>query len=453
MQSDPMSTGHPPAPRRRWPLALAILAVAALLAWGGHRLATGTAAAQQASRFGGFRRGGPAGPGGGPATPVGAADVGRGDIHVVLNGLGTVTPLRTVTVSAQVAGQLQSVEFKEGQHVGKGEVLAQIDARSYQAALAQAQGNLARDQAQLANAKIDLARYQSLFKEDSIARQQLDTQAALVRQLEGAVQSDQGAVAVAQVNLGYAKIVAPDDGRVGLRSVDPGNNVGNGSAIAVITQMQPMDVLFTIPEDNLPALREKLRAGATLPVVAYDRSGKTQLATGRLASVDNQIDTSTGTIKVKARFDNADEALFPNQFVNVRLLLDTLHDATVIPASALQRGADGLFVYVIGDDDTVSVRKVTTGVTEGDRVQVLSGLKPGERVVTDGTDRLRDGSKVSVPTLKGGGTASSLIDTLPSPASNAGGWKGRGKGGQHGGWGSGRRGQGSAASSGSRDGG
>ncbi|MBS0457583.1 MAG: MdtA/MuxA family multidrug efflux RND transporter periplasmic adaptor subunit [Proteobacteria bacterium] len=440
--------------RRRWPIVLTILVVAGVLAWGGHRLATGTAAQQQAGRFGGFRgHAGPGGPGGGPATPVGAANATAGDIHVVINGLGTVLPLRTVTVSAQVAGQLQTVDFKEGQHVDKGAVLAQIDPRSYQAALAQAQGNLARDQAQLANARVDLARYQTLFKQDSIAKQQLDTQAALVRQLEGAVQADQGSVAVAQVNFGYTRILAPDAGRVGLRQVDPGNNIGNGSAIASITQMQPMDVLFTIPEDSLPALREKLRAGTALPVVAYDRSGKTQLATGTLASLDNQIDTSTGTIKVKARFANADEALFPNQFVNVRLMLDTLADATVIPASAIQRGSDGLFVYVIGADDTVAVRTVTAGVTEGDRVQILTGLKPGERVVTDGTDRLRDGSRVSVPTLKGGGAASSLIDTLPSPASDAGGWKGRGQGSHRGGWSSGRRGHGSTASSGSGDGG
>lgn len=435
----------PPARRRRWPLVVLIVAVAGTLAWGGRWLASDTATAQ-ASRFGGPRggHGGPSGhggPAGGPGarmvTPVGAAVAERGDIHVVLNGLGTVTPLRTVTVSAQVAGQLQAVEFREGQRVAQGEVLAQIDPRTYQAALAQAQGSLARDQAQLANARLDLARYQTLFKQDSTSRQQLDTQTALVRQYEGAIEADKGAVDVAQVNLGYTKIAAPVAGRVGLRQVDPGNNVGSGSAIAVITQEQPIDVLFTIPEDNLPALRGKLHAGATLAVEAWDRAGQQHLASGTLASLDNQIDTSTGTVKVKARFANADEALFPNQFVNVRLMLDTLHDATIIPASALQRGASGLFVYVIGADDTVAVRTVKTGTTEGERVQVLSGLQPGERVVTDGSDRLRDGSPVSVPRLANGAAASSLADTLPSPAADGGGWKAHGS--RRGEWGSGSR--------------
>lgn len=444
-----MSQASPPPPgaagRRRWPMVLLILGIAGLLAWGGHYLATGTAANQAAkSPFarGGFRGGGP----GGPASPVGAASAVRGDIHVVLNGLGTVTPLRTVTVSAQVAGQLQSVEFREGQHVRKGDVLAQIDPRSFQAALAQAQGNLARDQAQLGNARLDLARFQTLFKQDSISRQQLDTQAALVHQYQGAIEADQGAVEVAKVNLGYTRVLAPAEGRVGLRQVDPGNNVGNGSAIVVITQMQPMDVLFTIPEDSLPALRAKLRTGAALAVEAWDRAGTARLATGSLASIDNQIDTSTGTVKVKAEFGNDDERLFPNQFVNVKLMLDTLHDATVIPASALQRGANGLFVYVIGDDDRVSVRNVKTGVSEGDRVQVIDGLRPGERVVTDGSDRLRDGSKVTVPTMPGGGAASSLADTMPSPAADAA--SGRRNGGhRRGNWGSGKWG------SGARDGG
>lgn len=431
-KSPPGASGH-----RRWPTVLLILAVAGLLAWGGYRLATGTAAGQASrspSGHGGFRGGGP----GGQASPVGAASVVTADIRVVINGLGTVTPLRTVTVSAQVAGQLQSVDFREGQHVRKGDVLATIDPRSFQAALAQAQGSLARDQAQLGNAKVDLLRYQTLFKQDSTSRQQLDTQAALVHQYEGAVAADLGAVEVAKVNLGYTRVLAPVDGRAGLRQVDPGNNVGNGSAIVVITQMRPMDVLFTLPEDNLPTLRARMRAGAAMTVEAWDRAGTKRLAAGTLASVDNQIDTSTGTVKVKAEFQNDDESLFPNQFVNVKLMLDTLHDATVIPASALQRGANGLFVYVIGDDDTVSVRNVKTAVSEGDRVQVIEGLKPGERVVTDGSDRLREGSKVTIPTLPGGGAASSLVDTLPSPASDAG--SGQRNGGHHrGNWGSGRR--------------
>ncbi|MBS0194468.1 MAG: MdtA/MuxA family multidrug efflux RND transporter periplasmic adaptor subunit [Proteobacteria bacterium] len=453
----------PPARRRRWPIVLAIVVVAGLIGWGGHYLASDTAASQ-ASRFGGPRGGhgappGRGGPGGRMATPVGAAQAVSGDIHVVLNGLGTVTPLRTVTVSAQVSGQLQEVAFREGQHVEQGALLAQIDPRTYQAALAQAQGNLARDQAQLTNAKLDLTRYQTLFKQDSTSRQQLDTQTALVHQYEGAIEADKGALDVAKVNLGYTKIVAPVGGRVGLRQIDPGNNLGSGSAVAVITRMQPMDVLFTIPEDNLPALRAKLHAGATLAVEAWDRAGKTHLSSGTLASLDNQIDTSTGTVKVKAEFGNDDEALFPNQFVNVRLMLDTLHGATLIPASALQRGSSGLFVYVIGDDDTVAVRTVKTGVTEGDTVQVTEGLKPGERVVTDGSDRLREGSPVTVPKLAGGAVASNLADTLPSPDSDAGGGKGHGSrrgdgspGAREGGWrhrkGSGSSDGGSPAASG-----
>ncbi len=437
----------PEPPRRRWLIVVVILAVAAALGWAGQRLASDTAATQQAGRFGGFRGHGGPGPGSRLATPVGAAVAARGDIHLVVDALGTVTPLRTVTVGAQVAGQLQAVAFAEGQHVTRGQVLAQIDARTYQAQQQQAQGNLARDQAQLANARLDLARYQSLVRQSSIARQQLDTQAALVRQLQGAVEADQGALEVAGVNLGYTRIVAPMDGRVGLRQVDPGNNVGNGSTIAVITQMQPMDVLFTVPEDRLPALRARLRQGAPPTVEAWDRNGKARLATGALASMDNQIDPSTGTVRVKARFGNDDEVLFPNQFVNVKLMLDTLHDATLIPASALQRGASGLFVYVIGSDDTVSVRTVTTGVNEDDRVQILTGLNPGERVVTDGSDRLRDGSPVTVPTLKGGGVASTLSETLPSPASDGGRWHGRRRGGHgQGGWGSGRRDHGATGS-------
>jgi multidrug efflux system membrane fusion protein len=379
-------------PRRRWRMVAIIIAIAVLVALGGYWLAHKTTLPVR----GGFRSMRSAGPGG-PALPVGTATAAAGDIAIYLDGLGTVTPLRNVTVSAQVAGQLLSVQFKEGQMVKQGDLIAQIDPRTYQAEQAQAQGALARDQALLANAKIDLDRYQTLFKQDSIAKQQLDAQQSLVHQYEGTIQADQGQIETAKVNLAYTKIVAPVGGRVGLRQVDPGNNVQNGSAIVTITQLKPVDVLFTIPEDNLPDVLKQLHAGNPVAVDAFDRDKQTKLASGTLASMDNQIDTSTGTVKVKAEFANADESLFPNQFVNARVLLGTLHGATVIPTSALQRGADGLFVYVVKADRSVTQRAIRTGPTEGERVAVNSGLQPGEIVVTDGADKLREGSKVVLP--------------------------------------------------------
>ena len=375
-------------------VVLIVLAVAGVIAVGGYFLARSTTPAQ--TGFGRFGRGGPSGPGG-PAMPVGAAKVAAGDINITLNALGTVTPLRNVTVSAQISGQLLEVKFKEGQMVRQGDVLAEIDPRPYQAALMQAEGALARDQALLANSKIDLERYQTLFKQDSIAKQQLDSQDSLVHQYEGTVKSDQAQIQTAKVNLTYTKINAPVGGRVGLRMIDPGNNVQNGGGIIVITQLSPIDVLFTLAEDSLPRVLKKMHSGTPLAVDVYDRSGQTKLQTGVLASLDNQIDTATGTVKAKAEFANADESLFPNQFVNVRVLLDVLHDATVIPTSALQRGANGLFVYVIATDRSVSVRAIKTGPTEGERVAVTSGLQIGETIVTDGADKLREGSKVELP--------------------------------------------------------
>ncbi len=375
-------------------VVLIVLAIAAVIVVGGYFLAKDTTPAQTGG--GRFGRGGPGGPGG-PAMPVGAAEVVSGDINITLNALGTVTPLRNVTVSAQISGQLLDVKFKEGQMVEQGDVLAEIDPRPYQAALMQAEGALARDQALLANSKIDLERYQTLFKQDSIAKQQLDSQDSLVHQYEGTVKSDQAQIQTAKVNLTYTKINAPVSGRVGLRMIDPGNNVQNGGGIIVITQLSPIDVLFTLPEDSLPPVLKKMHAGTPLDVDVYDRSGQTKLQTGVLASLDNQIDTATGTVKAKAEFANSDESLFPNQFVNARLLLDVIHGATVIPTSALQRGANGLFVYVVATDRSVSVRAIKTGPTEGERVAVTSGLKIGETVVTDGADKLREGSKVELP--------------------------------------------------------
>ena len=407
-----------PARKKSWRAVAIIVIVALLIAAAGYWLAHTTTVPAGGGRFG--ARGG-AGGSGAPAMPVGAAAAVSGDIRITLNALGTVTPLRNVTVSAQTSGRLLSVNVKEGQMVSQGDVLAEIDPRAYQAALAQAEGTLARDQALLANAKIDLHRYQTLFKEDSVAKQQLDSQDSLVHQYEGTLKSDQGQIDTAKVNLTYTRVNAPVDGRVGLRQIDPGNNVQNGGGIIVITQLSPIDVLFTIPEDSLPPVLKKLHAGAAPIVDVYDRAGQTKLASGTLASLDNQIDTSTGTVKAKAEFANTDESLFPNQFVNVRVLLDVMKDAIVIPTSALQRGADGLFVYVVKPDRTVSVRVIKTGPTEGEGVAVTSGLQVGETVVTDGADKLREGSKVELPG-----------DAPPPAAASGNAAQGQGRqGGQH----------------------
>jgi multidrug efflux system membrane fusion protein len=378
--------------------ALIVVIVAIVIAVGGYWLAKSDAEQAQSARRGG-RGAGARGPGGAGALamPVGVATVANGDIDITLNALGTVTPLRNVTVSAQIAGNLLNVNFKEGQMVKQGDLLAEIDPRPYQAQLEQMQGALARDEALLANSRIDLDRYTTLFGQDSIAKQQLDSQKSLVHQYEGTVKSDQGQIDNAKVNLSYTKITAPVGGRVGLRQIDPGNNVQNGGTIVTITQLSPIDVVFTIPEDNLQPVLKKMHAGEKLSADAYDRAGTTKLATGSLASLDNQVDVSTGTVKAKAEFANADEGLFPNQFVNIRLLLDVMKNAIVIPTSALERGSAGLFVYIVQPDHTVQVRDIKTGPTQGEKVAVTDGLKVGETVVTSGADRLRDGSKVELP--------------------------------------------------------
>ena len=330
------------------------------------------------------------------AMPVVAATAERGAMPVVLNALGTVTPLATVTVRTQISGQLMQLGFTEGQEVAKGDFLAEIDPRPYQAALDSAQGQLLRDQAQLENAKRDLARYTKLVAERSIAEQQRDTQEALVKQLIGTVAADQAQVETAKLNLVYCHITAPVAGRVGLRQVDAGNyvQVSDPNGIVVITQIKPISVIFTLPEDDLDAVAKRVAAGAKLEVAAYDRSDTTKLATGTLTTFDNQIDTSTGTFKLRAQFDNANEALFPNQFVNVRLLVDTMEGATIIPGAAVLRGAPGTYVYVIKPGDTVAVQKVTLGPSNGDNVAITQGLTPGEQVVTDGADKLREGAKI-----------------------------------------------------------
>jgi multidrug efflux system membrane fusion protein len=337
------------------------------------------------------------------AQPVGVAVAQKGDINVNLNALGTVTPLATATVRPQVGGLLVKLNFTEGQMVKAGDLLAQIDPRPYQAALDQARGQLARDTATLANAKVDLGRYQALQAQNAIAAQQVSAQAALVKSTEGIVVSDQANVETARINLGYTNIVSPVDGRAGIHQVDIGNIVSAAQAtgIVTVTQLTPMSVLFTIPEDSVRNVLARVMAGAVLPVEAWDRSQTTKITDGTLAAVDSVVDPTTGSVKLRALFDNKDNKLFPAQFVNVKLLVDTLHNQTIVPVPAIQRGADGSFVFVVAPDKTVAQRTVKTGVQDGDKIQILSGIKPGDTVVVDGADRLRDGADVEIPNLTG----------------------------------------------------
>ncbi len=416
-----MSDLPPPArptlddrPRRRWVqpvLVVAILLLVALGAWyyhgrsaapdsvaAGATTAAGKGGAAGKGRFGAPGKGGRVGFDPNRAQPVTAVPARLGNIDIVQNALGTVIALKTVTVRPRVDGQLQTVTFDEGKLVKAGEVLAQIDPATFQVALEQAEGQLARDSAQLANARIDLNRYQTLLKQDSIAEQQVDQQAALVKQLEGTVKVDQAQVDNARLQLSYTRIVAPTAGRVGLRLVDAGNMVHTNDAngIAVITLVDPITAIFPIPQDALPAVIARLRSGQKLEVEAWDRDQKTLLAKGTVLGADNQIDVATGTVKIKGQFANAAGRLFPNQFVNVRMVVDTLRDVVVVPSAAIQRNADGTLVYLVTDDNTVALRPVQAGASEGQLTAVLSGLKPGERVITDGIDRIREGARVEV---------------------------------------------------------
>jgi multidrug efflux system membrane fusion protein len=368
----------------------------------------------------------------GPMSIVPEA-VGKGDIGININALGTVTSLATVTIRTQISGYLQKIDFTEGSEVKKGDLLAEIDPRPYEAALAQAKGQLARDEALLKGSQVDLTRYQGLASQNAVPRQTLDTQVALVAQNQGTVEADRATVKSAEVNLQYCRIVSPLDGRVGLRQVDQGNYVtpGDANGLVVITQLQPMSVLFTVPEDNLQAIAKRIQSGAVLPATALDRTGATKIADGSLQTFDSQIDPTTGTIKLRAQFPNEDRLLYPNQFVNIRLLLDTHKDVTTMSTAGIQRGAPGTFVYLVNTaDSTVSVRPIKIGVTEGDRVEILSGIVPGDRVVIDGADKLRDGAKIILRSENNPAAAPDAAAPAAPDKSGGGGKKRRSENGQ-----------------------
>jgi membrane fusion protein, multidrug efflux system len=383
-QSSPSSpSGWHKLLTRRWLIVIAAVLALLLLAW----LLTPKAAKTPGGRF---AAGGP--------MPVATAAAQTGSMPIIVNGLGTVTPITTVTVQSQISGLITQIGFKEGQTVKRGDLLIQIDPRPYEVALEQAQGALARDKALLANARIDLDRYTTLFAQDSIAEQQLATQKSLVEQNIGTVKTDQAQIDAAKLNLVYCHITSPIDGRAGLQQITLGNYVtpAEPNGLLVVTQLKPITVVFALPEDQIPPILEQTHAGKTLAVTAYDRSHTTQLAAGTLQSLDSQIDTTTGTVKLKAVFTNADERLFPNQFVNVDLLVSTLQGTTLIPQAAVQRGAPGIYVYVVNADNSVNVRKITLGPGDATNIAVTQGLKSGEVVVIDGADRLKDGAKILV---------------------------------------------------------
>jgi multidrug efflux system membrane fusion protein len=388
-----------------WTWIVVILVLVALVAGGYYWWSQRAAPAATAPNATAPSKAGPGPRGFDPnrALPVIVEPVRKGTIDVYLNALGTVTPRNLVTVKPRVDGQLMKVYFEEGQLVKAGQLLAEIDPRPFEVQLGQAQGQLAKDQALLANAQVDLERYKTLLAQDSIAKQQVDTQESLVRQYQATIKADQSAVDQARLQLTYAKVTAPISGRAGLRQVDPGNIVraSDTSGIVVIAQLQPISVVFPIPEDNVQRVMQRLQQRVPTVVEAWDRAQRNKLAVGKLVTADNQIDTATGTIKIKAEFPNEDSALFPNQFVNVRMLTQTLQDATLVPTAAIQRGSPGTFVYVVKEDSTVTVAPVQLGPQQGETTVVTSGAQPGALVVVDGADKLREGAKVELTTREG----------------------------------------------------
>ncbi|MBK4715248.1 MULTISPECIES: MdtA/MuxA family multidrug efflux RND transporter periplasmic adaptor subunit [Tenebrionibacter/Tenebrionicola group] len=382
----------------RWPWLLGVFVViaAAFFFWRAHYTSDNSPRAQasgQQKPGAGGRRGMR-----GPLPPIQAATAARESVPRYLTGLGTIIAANTVTVRSRVNGQLLALHFQEGQQVKAGDLLAEIDPSQFKVALAQAQGQLAKDKATLANARRDLARYQQLAKTNLVSRQELDAKQALVNETAGIIKADEASVASAQLQLDWSRVTAPIDGRVGLKQVDIGNQIASGDSagIVVLTQTHPIDLVFTLPESEIATIMKAQKAGRTLSVEAWDRTNKQKLSAGKLLSLDNQIDATTGTIKLKARFDNLDDVLFPNQFVNARMLVDTQHDAVVIPAAALQMGSDGHFVWVLNAEGRVSKHSVTTGIQDSQKVVITGGLSAGDRVVTDGIDRLTEGAKVEV---------------------------------------------------------
>ncbi|WP_419727830.1 efflux RND transporter periplasmic adaptor subunit [Lichenicola sp.] len=415
MSLPPVDTTRPRRSRRiAMVVVVVLLLVAAVVAW---RMFGSGKVPHPGQQAAGGSKAGAHGPGGAP-TSVSVATIGTGNIRVTLSGLGAVTPLDTVTVVTQINGQLQSLGFEEGQLVHKGQFLAQIDPRPYLVALEQAQGTLAHDEGLLAQARADSARYQLLNRQNSIAVQQAQDELFLIKQYEGTVIADQAAIDSAKLNLVYCHIVSPVTGRVGIRLVDPGNYVQttNTGGLFVVTQLQPISVLFTLPEDDIPQVQEQMAKGV-LPVTAYDRSDAKALATGTLAAVDTQIDNTTGTVELRATFPNPDNTLFPQQFVNAHLLLQTLSGVVVAPQAAVQHGAPGDFVYLVKPDNTVAVQVVKTGPSEGGLIQITDGLKAGDKVATDGLDRLRNGGKISVAGPRKGGKPGAPAAASSAPAS------------------------------------
>lgn len=386
---------------RRTLVAAVVMAVAGV-AWYqfAHKETSSTATGQTQRQ--GAPGGGRHGMRGGALPPVQAATATREAVPRYLSGLGTITAANTVTVRSRVSGQLMAIHFQEGQQVKAGDLLAEIDPSQFKVALAQAQGQLAKDKATLANARRDLSRYQQLAKTSLVSRQDLDSQQALVTESEGTVKADEAAVASAQLELDWSRITAPISGRVGLKQVDIGNQISSSdtTGIVVLTQTHPIDLVFTLPESEIATVVQAQKAGQQLVVEAWDRTNKQKLSSGTLLSLDNQIDATTGTIKLKARFDNQDDALFPNQFVNARMLVATQQDAVVIPVAALQMGNEGNFVWVLNDKNQVSKHTVTPGIQDSQKVVIAAGLSAGDRVVTDGIDRLTEGAKVEVVDAK-----------------------------------------------------